>query len=228
MSGEQKYSTHVIYVMDEIQKRSFYKKDGEPIELYVYMGVAHSDPKIPQPLEQEDIVRQLENSKAIKVMNNNDVIQKVEGKVNGKDISPFIFFLLEINEPIFSNIYKKHKDSIMLGVPLSVPKIASFDLKNSLLTVGGQEIKIQPETKEFYLCKAIFKNSTKHWGNDELMELSGEDPEMDDAKKIAKQFYDAYFRLNEKIERLTRVPKLVEYQNKKYFLNPKISKIAKK
>lgn len=228
MSGEQKYATHVLYVMDEIKKRSFYRVQGEPIDLYIHVVPHKLNLSVPEPSEQVQIVKQLSQKGAIKIINGDKNNHRIERQVNDDILNPVYYYELEINELEFSEVYKKYKDSIILGVPLDTPNTALFDFENSLLTIGSQEIRVTPETKEFFLCKAIFKNTSKSWDNDQLTKLSGEDPDRVDNKKTAKQFYDAYFRLNKKIKRLTGIPELVLYQNKAYRLNPKISKIVRK
>ena len=64
----------------------------------------------------------------------------------------------------------------------------------------------------------LFSKPTKRWETDELLDRFGEDPELENGRKV----YDAMISVNKKVSKVIPL-KLILNQNKTYQLNQEFS-----
>jgi len=149
--------------------------------------------------------------------------------VVGKSIEPaistlqqYIIFegvvsLLIVSFAIYLLVFTKISTNEDITKSITFKQVA-FSEKRGKLTVNGRNIEIPYATNQYYLLKMLFSKPTKRWETDELLDRFGEDPELENGRKV----YDAMISVNKKVSKVIPL-KLILNQNKTYQLNQEFS-----
>jgi len=147
MTPEEKFNREIWYVLRRIKEKAFYVLSESPIEYKIKYDQFKGSELIPSPENEEQIIRKLEELKAIKII-------KEEFYPHDEYIGTF-FSNLQLLQPKFDEIYKKYQE---IKNKESDPDILSIQLKNGLLTLNKStgfvnlnnfETSINPSSQEF-------------------------------------------------------------------------------
>ena len=101
---------------------------------------------------------------------------------------------------------------------ISVERIAFDHKSNAILVNGVQCIEIPPDSYQYDICRALFKNPRKSC---DVFDLSSAIGERDGEEHAKRRIYDAVEAVNERVMQLVGT-KLIVYKDKKYFINPSL------
>lgn len=134
-----------------------------------------------------------------------------------------IFFYLK--KELSSIVKKRTQESLK---ELSSPKFINptkifFDVNKSCIFIDDIIIKIEYASKQYEFCRLLIAYPKKRWEYDELMDKLGYNEE--DAHD--RTFYDLRGSINKKVDQIIG-DDLISYENKTYYINPKLLGIIQK
>lgn len=148
MKPEEKFDRQVLYVLEEIKRRSLYAKKGKPTLYTVNHNVIVSDYKIPSSKNEVSILEKLEEEWHVI-------------KIRKKETAPDEYyvveerFYLEILQPKFNKIYRKYQNKVdKIVTKAKIPTKAKADKIDSI-ELFRKQLKKLIEESEFIIGQRI-------------------------------------------------------------------------
>ncbi len=213
MTGEEAYNQDFLYVLNKIQKQ-LRLEGGFLIRYRIEATTPISNNDVLSPRAEQLILKQLIT---LGVFDERHVGPDDLDAFDYADEDSRITFMeyrFSVNREEFKKVFEDAQKEFRRNKSLDFKK-PSFSPESGILHFQGKEIEIS-KTKNsdpYYLLRTIFKEPTKLWNNDEILDdWSGFGINLDDAPK--KKVYYAGLAVNNKVAAKTMIEDFLDATTK--------------